>query len=164
MRYFYFFVLLAILLQGCTGTATVEKSTSQVWHGGAEGSGGGKHYVVSMNKPSKTIIKIEKVWIGERDKGWLPRFQVLPQPNDTADYHTAHAGITAFSVKFSETFPGEPMPRGNPQPRAVVPFDHPPLDLPPAFTHGAVIFYSIQGTQSTWIVEDFEELPVLNYP
>ncbi len=164
MRNLLIFCWMALMLASCGGTAKVVKSTSQVWHGGAAGSGGGKRYEVTLDKPANMEVKIEKVWIGEREKGWLPRFNVIPQTSDTANHQVAHRGVTNFTVKFSETYPGQPGPREAPRPVAVVPFDNPPSDLPAAFTHGAVIYYQIGKQSGTWIVSDFEALPVLNYP
>ncbi|HEX2900198.1 MAG TPA: hypothetical protein VHS96_10810 [Bacteroidia bacterium] len=155
---------MVLALAGCTVTMKVVKSTSQTWHGGAAGSGGGKNYLVTLTKPANTVVEITQVWIGERDKGWLPRFQVLPQTSDTADFHVAGKGVSEFTVKFGEVFPGQPGPRDAPRPVGVVPFDNPPNDLPDGFTHGAVIYYQTGKQKGTWIVSEFEVLPPLNYP
>jgi hypothetical protein len=164
MRNLFVLVTMMLLLAGCGGTAKVVKSTSQKWHGGAAGSGGGVYYQVTLSKPANMRIEIEKVWLGEREKGWLPRFNVLPQPSDTANQHVAQIGITEFTVKFSESKPGQPGPREAPRPNVVVPFDNPPADLPDEFTHGAVIYYQIGQQKGMWVVSEFEILPPLNYP
>lgn len=164
MRTTMVFLLLALACAGCTGSAKVETATSQVWHGGAAGSGGGTHYVVNVTKARRLVVRVEKIWVGERDKGWLPRFFISPQPNDTADFHVAPAGITAFTIKFSVNTPGQPFPRGNAQLPVVAPFDHPPHDLPADFTHGAVLYYSVDGKRGMWVVREFEALQPQNYP
>lgn len=155
-----------LLLVGCTAPAKIEKATSQVWHGGAAGSGGGKNYLVYVAKPSKVEIVIDQVWLGDREKGWLLDFRVLYKDLANAmNNHTAPAGVTNFTVDFREIFPAPPNPRGGEQrPGFVKPFDAPPTDLPEALDKGAVIYYHAGGSKATWVINEFQALETLNYP
>lgn len=155
--------LLPLLLLGCTGSATLTKATSQRWYPGVEGANSGKNYVLTYDKPSGLEVRIERVWVGQRDKGWLPRFVVRPQESDTSDQHVARKGITSFTLHFTETFPGQPR-RGEMSPSMVVPFDPVPSDLPAEFTNGVVIWYQAGQQKGSWIVSEFEELKPQYYP
>lgn len=158
-------VLLALAVVGCAGTAKVDKATSQVWHGGAAGSGGGKNYKVYVSKSAQLEITIDQVWIGDREKGWLPDYRVVYAglANGLRN-HAAPKGVTAFTVEFGETYPGQPNPRGEVRPVAMKPFDNPPNDLPETYQQGAVIYYHAGGKAAQWVVSEMEILEPLNYP
>ena len=166
MKRIIYLVILAFGIAGCAGTASVTKTTSQVWHGGAAGSGGGKNYKVYATKSPKLAVTVDQVWVGDREKGWLPDFRVVYK--DLANglrNHDAPAGVTAFTVEFGEVYPGQPNnPRGETRPVAIRPFDPPPTDLPPSFDKGAVIYLHLANKATTWVVAEMEILEPLNYP
>jgi hypothetical protein len=158
-------LLVVAMLAGCAGTAKVEQSTSQVWHGGAAGSGGGKNYKVTVSKSASLEVMIDKVWLGDRERGWLPEYRVMYKgaPNGMRN-HLAPKGVTTFTLEFAEVHPGQPNPRGEGRPVAVKPFDNPPSDLPEGFDKGAVIYCHVGNNAVVWTVSDFVVLEPLNYP
>ena len=159
--------LTAFLLSGCSPKMKVTNSTMQHWMGGAAGSGGGTNYAVLVSKPTDGVVKIEKVWLGDREKGIWPRFSVQKDSSGTRyGDKTAPAGIECFTVSFSKNNPARPDPRNDLNEGPNIPKDEPaPTDLPEDFSSGAVIFYSY-GTKlgGTWIVNDFTVLQPLAYP
>jgi hypothetical protein len=165
MKQKWLFWGMLLLLVGCAAPAKVEKATSQKWHGGAAGSGGGINYVVYVAKPSNLEIVIDQVWVGDREKGWLLDFRVLyPNLTNLQSNHTAPKGVTAFTIEFREITPGPPNPRGDVRPNQVKPFDSPPGDLPETFDKGAVVYYRAGSDKATWVISDFQQLETLNYP
>ncbi len=165
MKRIWMAALCMVWLAGCAGTMKVEKTTTQVWHGGAAGSGGGKNYKVYVSKAASMEVTFDKVWIGDRERGWLPDFRVLyPEVADRLRNHVAPKGVTTFTVEFAEVYPGQPNPRGEPRPTVVKPFDIPPSDLPESFDKGAVIYYRVGNNPGVWVVTEMEILEPLNYP
>lgn len=156
-------VLACLLLSACGGMARLTKATSQRWFPGVEGANAGKNYVLTYEKPAGMELRIDRVWVGSREQGWLPRFAILPQPTDSSDRHVAAKGITEFTLKFTETIPGQPR-RGEMAPVAVVTYDSPPADLPADFSGGVVVWYEAGKQKGTWIVSEFEELQPLYFP
>jgi hypothetical protein len=165
MKHIRLLLGMAWILAGCTGTATVEKATSQTWQGGAAGSGGGINYMVYVAKPSKLAFVVDRVWLGDREKGWLLDFRVMYKGlANGINNHEAPTGVTACMVEFRETFPGQPNPRGESRPSVVKPFDNPPQDLPATFDKGVAVYYHLGSKADTWVIADFQVLETLNYP
>lgn len=157
--------LCVMLLAGCAGTVKVEKTTTQLWYGGAEGSGGGKNYKVYVSKSANIDLKVDQVWIGDREKGWLPEYRLLYKDVDNRlRNHEAPKGVTMFTVEFAEIYPGEPHPRGEVRPTVVKPFDHPPLDLPASFDKGVAVYCHVGKEARVWVITEMEALEPLYYP
>lgn len=166
MKRIIYLGILAFWMAGCVGSATVQKTTSQVWHGGAAGAGGGKNYKVYVSKSKNLEVMVDRVWVGNREKGWLPDYRVVYQglANGLRN-HAAPAGVTTFTVEFGEIFPGQPAnPRGEIRPVMVKPFDPAPTDLPDSFEQGAVIYLHLANKATVWVVGEIEILEPLNYP
>ncbi len=166
MKRIIYLGILALWMSGCVGSATIEKTTSQVWHGGAAGSGGGKNYKVYVSKSKSLAVVIDKVWVGDREKGWLPDYRVVyPDLANGLRNHAAPEGVTTFTLEFAEVYPGQPNnPRGEIRPVMVKPFDQPPTDLPSSFDKGAVIYLHLASKATVWVVSEMEILEPLNYP
>lgn len=159
-----YFILLALscslLLGGCKQSVSVTKSTVQQWHGGVEGSGGGKNYTVYCEKSKSAIVTFDKVWIGDNEKGWLTTFSVSPLNPEPNQRQIAPKGVKAFKLIFSEILPAQ-----NPNfPNTITPLDQAPNDLPKDFDKGVAIFFHMDTKEGIWVLSDIEQLPTLNYP
>lgn len=156
--------VMALLWMGC-GSLQMGVATSQRWHGGAEGSGGGERYVVQFTKPARQVVVVDKVWLGDRERGWLPRVRITyPGLKAMGENSTAPSGVKAFAVHFERLIPDAP-PAPRPSGGGMVqPFDNPPNDLPAHFTHGAVVYCKVQDKEAQWVIEDFEALAPIAYP
>lgn len=164
---FSFPVLLLFSLIGCAPKMSINHATLQNWMGGAAGSGGGTNYEVKLEKSAKQIIKIEKVWLGNRDEGIWPRFavkQTASGPRLTNPI--AEAGWTEYFIIFSKVNPNRPNPHQDLDEGPNVPKPEPaPSDLPKDFVSGAVIYYTF-GTDivNQISVNEFTALDPLAYP
>ena len=149
-----------MLLSACSAPLKITKTTSQLWHGGVEGAGSGKNYIVYATKGKSVEVVFDKVWIGDNEKGWLPSFNIAPLPDQKSLRNVAAKGIQSFKLHFSETFPG---PKPN-LPNTVTPLEKAPNDLPANFDKGVAVFYHIGTKKGIWVLSDIEQLPTLNYP
>lgn len=159
---FLFIALLLVSLTGCHTELEMNSATRQSWAGGARGSGRGVMYNVELQKPDNNEITIEKVWLGDREKGkWMsPEIQLRGQLKQQG--LTLPAGRAIFTLMFRETFPGEANPNQKPDPPLV---DADLTLLPEDFQQGAVIFFKLPNSKvHKLIVANFTELEPLNYP
>lgn len=160
---FSFFISLLFLLTGCKTNYEVAHATKQQWFGGAAGSGGGVNYSISIEKPSKSEVKVDKVYVGDREKGQYVPFRFF---NDSSKTTTmlVPTGVTLFRVEFAERIPGQRQP--NMETFGDEPLqDAAPKGLPEDFNQGVVLFLSDgKGTSSLMTVQDFKLLEPLAYP
>lgn len=154
-------MLLVGLLAGCSGRLELGKTTSQKWHGGAAGSGGGTNYRVELKKPKKSRLEIERVWLGDTQKGWMPTFAFEAPAVSEDNAHIAKEGHGNCILKFTETYLGQiDEDRAKPEERIVAA----PSDLPEGFEKGIVIWYKHNETKGQWVITSVEQLEPLYYP
>lgn len=161
-------LVLMLVLSGCSSTqVTVQKATQQKYYGGAPGSGGGNIYRLYISKSSKTEMTIDRAWVGDREKGYLPKVTVYSDSSDTVlRDRIMPVGITLARVEFVEYFKAGPNPRMEGEDEDNGPaYDEPPYDLPVDFREGTVIWYTLSnGKTGTWMPENYEVLPPLAMP
>lgn len=162
---------LVLLLGACAQTYTIDRATSQKWVGGVMGAGGGTRYLVQVTKKGNKAFKVDNVWLGNREKGYLldpyvSRDMTKNQLKDgevPADVKMVRIG---FETRWTSRMGG---PRQDPSDedddeRKDQPYDPVPDNLPGDFQKGAVIFYTANGTQKSWIVTQFDKLEPIAYP
>ena len=170
LKYILFFVFPPILIggiSGCTGSSKVIHSSSQVWYGGAAGSGGGINYEIRIKKELRVSFKVLSVWVGDRKKGRLfeeislvPLDQGQPYPDSGVP-----KGVEAFDIQFSgyNAFRGHQNP-DRPQSKDRPPVIDAPTGLPPKFTEGALVRLKTGNKETYLIVSSFEKLEPIALP
>lgn len=159
---------LFLVLSSCGSTkVVVQKTTQQKYYGGAPGSGGGNIYNVYVTKSSKSEMTIDKAWVGDRDKGFLPKVTVYSDSSTTIlRDRIIPVGVTMAKIEFVERFKAGPNPRMEGEDEDNGPsYDEPPYDLPVDFREGTVIWYTLSNGQTgVWMPESYETLPPLAMP
>lgn len=163
----FFLLIFPLLLLGCSPKMKLAEATQQNWMGGAAGSGGGTNYTVTFTKPDGNEIRIDKVWLGNREEGTWPRFALQEKadgPRLKDPVTQAQSG--RYIVVFSKTNPRmqDPHNQMNEGPKPIQ-LEKAPSELPADFVQGAVIYYS-SGTKiaGTITVNEFRMLDPLAYP
>ena len=158
------FLPLFLLFTGCKTNFEVARASKQEWFGGAAGSGGGINYKVFLTKPEKSEVKVDKVYVGDREKGQYVPFRFFNDSTTTTTTMMVPSGSTNFRVEFSEQIQGQRQPRmevSDPTPLQ----DDAPADLPEDFKKGVVLFLSDgNGKPSIVTVQDFKRLAPIAYP
>lgn len=157
MKYF-FMLLMFISYKYCSVNScsdfNIIRATSQVWVGGAKGSGWGTRYVITLisNKSSKRL-SIDEMWIGEKyHKITTSKRITYSMPNE--DFNT---GDTIY-ITASEYIPENP--------NIDVKEKEKPINQTPPFTYQgeALIGYELNNKKKYCLVSNFEKLPRLSYP
>ncbi len=152
----------------CKSSLEFKAATRQSFAGGAAGSGPGNHYNVLLEKPGKGSLKVEGVWMGDRQKGKLFRINIQPEgSNQIIGKGNVPDSVKSFFIRFSEQFEGE----GNPNLKEKdSPFESQPAVvaapdwLPKSFIKGCII-YIADGSKKIFLeVKDFKDLPPLILP
>ncbi|MCB9230032.1 MAG: hypothetical protein H6581_00065 [Bacteroidia bacterium] len=169
MRLIIFSILgFTLLLSGCKDTFVIQKATSQIWWGGVEGSGGGKKYRVLVTKPAKAGFVVERVWIGDREKGRLFKKFSVYNPVERKEFtdKKVPAGVKEFGLLLEEIYPGSEGRHGDLEhggQRNVSPEQPPvqqaPEDLPQEYSKGGIVFLTYDGGKTGWF--QFPEIEAL---
>lgn len=160
LRAFTSLLLIGFLLGGCSSKITLQKTTVQQWHGGVEGSGGGKNFVAYFQKQRSKAISFDKVWIGDREKGWTIECRIRAN-GMVSGSKTAEKGIRTFELLFSQNLPAYQGPNF---PNTVVPLEKAPDDLPENFDKEIALYYHIGKEKGIIIIRDLEVLEAIYYP
>lgn len=155
-------------ISGCSPKLKPVTATSQKWYGGAAGSGGGVNYAVSVTKPEAAKISVDKIWLGDNEKGIWADFSVWKDSSRTRfGDKVVPESVSLFQVKFEEVFAGRPMGPGN---RNGEPPSGPetidaPEEIPGDFQGKALIFLTQLPNKTLLIpVEQFTPLQPIAYP
>ncbi|MEM0996017.1 MAG: hypothetical protein AAGN35_03010 [Bacteroidota bacterium] len=160
-------MIFSLFLVACSGSKPfVQRASSQKYYGGPAGSGGGTIYRVFIGKSNKSELRIDKVWVGDAEKGTWAKFQVYADSSRTVlRDHRLPKGSSLSRIEFTKKFAGTPTPGANEDTAPELPEPIPASGLPKAYATGLVIYYTqSSGKTGNWIVEELITLAPLLHP
>jgi hypothetical protein len=142
-----------ISLLGCSGCASELRLEKAVASGQNTDSKVVTHTELYFKKPSSAIVKIDQIWLGEREKGWWLEYSIAGAERNTK---SVEKGARRFSLVVDDRIAVNGPDANGPQ--RVRPFAHPPTQFPENYTHGYLVFYTMDGKSLTLSVEKLDSL------
>ncbi|MBN2735553.1 MAG: dockerin type I repeat-containing protein [Spirochaetales bacterium] len=134
----------------------VTEFTSQKWYGGVAGSGGGTDYKGRLSVLAVRIDSVRGIWIDNRY--YQPGVKNLTNPDSTVLSRGDEVEITC---KYRWT---PNIPEIGILPKEEPPKEEPPKEEGPEYNGGALIIYTIDGQEKSFIVDRIKELDSIYYP
>jgi len=135
-------------------------ATSQVWHGGIKGSGGGTNYEICITSDYDAKLDIDQLWIGQTSCKFTLRKK---SPANISVNLAAYDTITIFASEYHKdpgfNFNKEDSTEVKNKPEATI------TTTPPyAYSGAALLGYKFGGLRMYKTISTFQRKPPLNYP